>query len=947
MSDDAVQIKFEANTQDVISSVQGLQASVLASLGNMNSSLTGMSARAQQTSREIKESFLSVGSSLSSSFVGISSLTGSFGRIMLLLGGGKFFGETVSSVTNWASEVKSLSRVFGMTTVEASDFNAALRLIGKTSDEAETGMMKLVRTLRTNPEVLDKLGVAYRSVTGEMLPGNQVFENALRVVKDYKEGLDQDVVSMALFGKGAKEMFDFQKLNNEVMERAKQLAKEYHLELSEEGSRAARAYKVEINAVKLLFEGLSQQIGNALLPILKDLAKWLNENGPEAAATFTRALAAIYAMCYSLASGLKTVIAQIAALAAEATVIGENIPGILKETGSKLQEGAAGLGKKAWESLPKYSGLGFVYSLFSKGDTSSVESVKTPVIDSVRAQLKAISEEANKDTGKFGEDIIKTWTKTWDYLSGYIKGHPLNAPSASGGAKGDSEGAGAGAGLSAPDWLFGNQGKGSGGSDLLAQWQEELQRIKDLSENLNTWSIAKDYEFWASKLALTQQGSDEWWQVWHKMADLYRNMTAEQQAEAENWQRIEDRRQKIIAESERTHQESMYEMQKAALQARNSLDGSNQQEALALEKRYLDERYKAQLEAYQKEADLLLLNPAHDPSKLEEIYAKMRAVTDKYWRDTQKVEIKAADEIENKWKSILNPITSGFQNAITGMLTKTQSFATGLKQIWNTMASNFIGKVLQMTERWVLEQIKQTVVGQTQETARTSAASAGSAARDMIQTTSAAKGLATQATTGLKQIFNDAKIGAAGAYSAMASIPYIGPILGAAAAAVVFAAIMAFGVLTSAAGGWGEVPSDQVALIHKREMVLPASIADTVRAVTNPGALIEEALHSALLGIGSWNIGISPERLSFFNAISQQGPAYLAAQMGAGGAAAAMASMAGATKNSSSVSSSRMNVYKPTFNFPADLAGAVKRNPDALYKGFQHAMRHGHIRKKP
>lgn len=80
----------------------------------------------------------------------------------------------------------------------------------------------------------------------------------------------------------------------------------------------------------------------------------------------------------------------------------------------------------------------------------------------------------------------------------------------------------------------------------------------------------------------------------------------------------------------------------------------------------------------------------------------------------------------------------------------------------------------------------------------------------------------------------DAVGAAGGAYRAMAGIPYIGPVLGAVAAAGAFAGVMAFG-LPSAEGGWDNVPNDGVAMIHKKEMVLPAPLAERVRNMTDNG----------------------------------------------------------------------------------------------------------------
>ncbi len=56
--------------------------------------------------------------------------------------------------------------------------------------------------------------------------------------------------------------------------------------------------------------------------------------------------------------------------------------------------------------------------------------------------------------------------------------------------------------------------------------------------------------------------------------------------------------------------------------------------------------------------------------------------------------------------------------------------------------------------------------------------------------------------------------------------------LGAAAAGVTYAAVMGYESMASAEGGWDAVPSDQIAQLHKNEMVLPAPLAEGVRNMT-------------------------------------------------------------------------------------------------------------------
>lgn len=166
----------------------------------------------------------------------------------------------------------------------------------------------------------------------------------------------------------------------------------------------------------------------------------------------------------------------------------------------------------------------------------------------------------------------------------------------------------------------------------------------------------------------------------------------------------------------------------------------------------------------------------------------------------------------------LSPFFSGIQQMMTGSM----KFRDFWISILNDMGTKFLGLIEKFIEQWLAGEL-----------ARTAGTIAGETARTTAKETGAAAGLAISAETGLKEIINDAYKAAAGAYQAVVSIPYVGPILAPIAAATAFAAVAAFGVLSSAEGGWDQVPHDQLALIHKNEMVLPASLAGAVRSMAN------------------------------------------------------------------------------------------------------------------
>jgi hypothetical protein len=182
------------------------------------------------------------------------------------------------------------------------------------------------------------------------------------------------------------------------------------------------------------------------------------------------------------------------------------------------------------------------------------------------------------------------------------------------------------------------------------------------------------------------------------------------------------------------------------------------------------------------------------------------------------------------YESIVQPINNAFQQTITGVLRGSETLQQGMQKAAQSIVLSFIQGAEKMAVTWAEKQLAMLVTTTTTQTAITAAQTAGHAAKAAQDSAS---------------IGNDAYKAAAGAYSAVVGIPIVGPVLAPAAAAAAFAGVMAFDVI-SAEGGMGTVPfNDMPALLHRNEMVLPASIAEPLRiglpaiaAMPNVGAMM-------------------------------------------------------------------------------------------------------------
>ena len=225
--------------------------------------------------------------------------------------------------------------------------------------------------------------------------------------------------------------------------------------------------------------------------------------------------------------------------------------------------------------------------------------------------------------------------------------------------------------------------------------------------------------------------------------------------------------------------------------------------------------YNAQMAAMAKGEAAMELDQARDLEKGKEIAEKQAmAIREQNLAEWQAKQKAAFKEQERGYRDLLNGMTQNWDQGIQMMLHGQLTLSQGFK-----------GAMMQMGD-----QLEQTLITMGMEWAKLTVLKAV-----MDKDSHAA------------EILNSAKGAAGHAYDATASIPYVGPFLAPAAAGVAYAGVMAF-----AEQGWDRVPSDQVAMIHKNEMVLPASIAEPVRQMAAAGGGGGQQIHFHGVTDASW-----------------------------------------------------------------------------------------------
>jgi len=271
----------------------------------------------------------------------------------------------------------------------------------------------------------------------------------------------------------------------------------------------------------------------------------------------------------------------------------------------------------------------------------------------------------------------------------------------------------------------------------------------------------------------------------------------------------------------RKAEEAQFDDEVAHAQELRSLHQLSADEAIALETRIENAKFTRLSQEVQDEYDATdkkLADQRRYQAQLDQLALQHAAKLRQY--NEQEV-----NETMQAWQQMLAPIGNAFSSSLTGMITKQESFRQALANIGNAIVSDFVNMAVKRATNWIAS-----------EATMTSASQAGDVARAASQDAAITEGKAAQAAAGSVSVFGDANKAAAGAFSAVAGIPIIGPILAPAAAVAAFTAVMAYDVF-SAEGGF-DIPAglNPVTQLHEREMVLPASIAEPLRAGLGNGA---------------------------------------------------------------------------------------------------------------
>jgi hypothetical protein len=233
---------------------------------------------------------------------------------------------------------------------------------------------------------------------------------------------------------------------------------------------------------------------------------------------------------------------------------------------------------------------------------------------------------------------------------------------------------------------------------------------------------------------------------------------------------------------------------------------------VSLSRSALDEEYAAELALLQREGAL----GGQKLAQVERVRDQERAAELRHQDEMTEITRQALDEQQREYENFGNTIAGAFDSQLRGLLSGTENWHTAFKNVLEDLLIKFI----EWCERSVVQYIAL-------EATKTSATTAGVAARTGAEEAGAAASLAAQGGAMIRSILSSAAEAFAGVFGFLA--PIMGPLAaGPATTAYGTVAGMAGAVASADIGMWS-VPDDMLTLVHHNELIMPAGEAGAFR----------------------------------------------------------------------------------------------------------------------
>jgi hypothetical protein len=723
--------------------------------------------------------------------------------------------DAIKETAETGEQLGQLSEKTGISTVALSGLRVAAVETNTDMDTLSTGLRNLARNVQTAivtptsnaAQSFRAMGVSVTDASGAMLPLDDILGQLAAKYSTYSDGAAKADLASDQFGVkvGSSLIPVLDKIGQETIPGLTQKAAELGVSFNQAAVDADTEFSESMKNAGLEVEGFRDTIANGLIPALGILG-----------GSFTTAdggMSALQATAVVLEDGLKVLVEAFELVASSAEIVFDQALLVGQEFGSLINMSRA-------------------LSLAMVGDFRQA----AEVVESSGAQM---AQSYNDDIAKM-EDHEKTFLATHNALWGNLQVQPAPPPATP---------------QQAPEL----QAKSSGGDFMaeqnaaLDQQNEKIEQSADSTKEANSEKLQNTVQFWQGVLSAGNLSAAQELQAQNALTKAETALRANQlSTESGDYKSAETTKTQIAADAAAARKAiatSEYDAQVsqwgAEVDEKKITKSQEVQDEIAAQ----NQMYEAALAEAQQEAALLQAGTAAKAKALDDIEVMQAAHVATMAQLNEELvsanvdaantlaqkQKEAADATSAAWQKAFAPITQAFDSSLNGVIQGTQTLQQAEMKAAQSITLAFIDAEAKKVEAFAVGELEILAGVVRSELGMTAAAAAGNATRVSLKASADATGSAVDAASNSASIANSAHTAFAGAYAAVAGVPFVGPVLAPAAGAAAYAAVMAMDVLSASGGlaiGAGENPLVQ---LHENETVLPAYIAQPLTAMLAGG----------------------------------------------------------------------------------------------------------------
>lgn len=301
--------------------------------------------------------------------------------------------SSANTTESLGKEVIKLQRYTGLSAEEASKLGYAARMTGVDVDSLSLNLARMAKQMDTSPQKFTALGVEVKTSDGHLRSMGDVLLDVADKFKQMGPGTETSAKALELFGRQGANMLPFLLKGKEGIQELTGEAEKMGLVLSQDNVNAVREHIKAQRELKATIDGIKNQIGQEMLPILTD---------------FTKLVSSIPGPLKDIAGPLVVVGGGIALVGGAALIAAGQIQKLVVAYGELSTVSQVGLGLLGAVGIA-LTAVSVVYSVY-RGQVQAAEKATAKFNDEVLATAKK---------GSFNEltDTLDRFNQQLDYYA--------------------------------------------------------------------------------------------------------------------------------------------------------------------------------------------------------------------------------------------------------------------------------------------------------------------------------------------------------------------------------------------------------------------------------------------------------------------------------------------------------------------------------------------------